>query len=87
MFMENRGLGHGLGAVPPVVPGAKLALVGSGGLRCQKLMAFLRKYAILHGFKNDSDICIHCLQVFNMKWKKNQFGGRKVVWQVTLLAR
>ena len=38
------------------------------------------------GFKNDSDICIHYLQVCNMKWTKNQFEGRKVVGQATLLA-
>jgi len=24
--------------------------------------------------------------MFNMKWKKNQFGGRKVVQQATMLA-
>jgi len=42
-------------------------------------MTLFVKYAILLRFKNDSDICIHCLQVFNMKWKKNQFGGRKVI--------
>jgi len=31
--------------------------------------------------------CIYFLQVFNMKWNKNQFGGRKVVVQAAVLAR
>ena len=38
-------------------------------------------------FKNDSNICIYCLHAFNMKWKKNQVGGRKVVGQATMLAQ
>jgi len=42
-----------------------------------------------HGFKNTIAIfvfCIHCLQVVNTKWKKNQFGRRKVVGQATMFA-
>ena len=30
-----------------------------------------------HGFKNDSDTCIHCLQVFNTKWKKVNLEAEK----------
>ena len=31
--------------------------------------------------------CMHDTNQFNMKWRKNQFGGRKVVGQATVLAR
>jgi len=37
--------------------------------------------------ENDSHICIQCLKVFNMKWKKNKYGSRKVVGQATMLAK
>ena len=47
---------------------------------------FCENMLFCHGFKNDSNICIHWLQVFNMKWKENQSGGRKEVAQATMLA-
>jgi len=39
-----------------------------------------------HSFKNYVDISIRCLQLFSMKWEKNQFGGGKVVGQAIVLA-
>jgi len=40
-----------------------------------------------HGFKNDTAVLYSMtIQVLSMKWKKNQFGGRKVVRQATVLA-
>jgi len=48
---------------------------------------FSENMLFCHGFENHSDICIHCLQLFSAKWKKNKFGGRKVVGQATFLAQ
>jgi len=41
------------------------------------------KYMLLQGLKNDTVIFVF-IQVFNIKWKKNQFGGRKVVGQAPI---
>jgi len=52
------------------------------GLRLRKGTTLFHGHMLFfHGFKDDSDICIHCLHVFNTKWKKIQFGDRKVVGQ------
>jgi len=62
-----------------------MPLVGSEGLRSQKLTTlFCENMLFCHGFKNENDICIYCLQVFDTKWKKNQFEGRKVAGQATM---
>jgi len=45
------------------------------------LTTFCENILFCHGFENNSDICIHYLQVFNMK---NQIGGRKVVGQAKI---
>ena len=60
-------------------PGAK-PQVGVWQRSPQKLMTLCCENVLFcYGFKNDSDTCIHCLQVFNIKWKKSvwrQKSGR-----------
>jgi len=63
------------------------ALSGGLGAPPEADDTFFKNMLFCNGFKDDSDICIHCLQVFNMKWNKNQFGGRKVVGHAIVLAR
>jgi len=51
--------------------------VGPGALPPEADDFFCKNMLLCHGFKNDIAI-FPFIAYFNMKWKKNQFGGSKV---------
>ena len=63
--LKWEGKNVGLGLYCQWGPGVK-PMVGSGELCPPEADdTFCEKMLFCHSFKNDSNICIHCLQVFN----------------------
>jgi len=74
------------GAVPPVKYSGKAPGAGMGLSSPEADDFFVKISYFIAVLRMTCDICIHCLQVFNTKWKKNQFGGTKVIGQATMHA-
>jgi len=77
----------GLWAVPPVESRGKAHLGRSGGKALRSSPEADDTFSKMWYFEPVLWSMHDCTNQFNTKWKKNQFGNRKVVGQATMIAK